>query len=153
MLKLKLQYFCHVMLRTDSLENTLMLEKIGGRRRGWQSMRGLDGITDSMDMRVWVSSGSWWWTGKPGVLQSMGVTKSWTWLSDWTELVHKTYSLKFYFIYFWLCWVLVAGWGLSPVAVSRGFSLVMVLGLIVVASLVEHGFNGMLASVVVPHGL
>ena len=69
---LKLQYFCHLMLRTDSLENTLMLEKIGDRRRGWQSMRGLDGITDSMDMRVWVSSGSWWWTGKPGVLQSMG---------------------------------------------------------------------------------
>ena len=51
MLKLKLQYFGHLMRRTDSLEKTLMLGKIeGGRRRGWQRMRWLDGITDSMDM-------------------------------------------------------------------------------------------------------
>ena len=60
-LKLKLQYFGHLMRRTDSLEKTLMLGKIEGeRRRGWQSMRGLDGITDSMNM-TWVSvkSGSW----------------------------------------------------------------------------------------------
>ena len=62
----------HLMGRTDSLEKTLMLGKIvGRRRRGQQRMRCMDGITDSMDM-VWVNSGSWQWTGRPGVLQSMG---------------------------------------------------------------------------------
>ena len=60
-LMLKLQYFSHLMRRTDSLEKTLMLGKIeGGRRREWQRMRWLDGITDLMDM----SFRSWWWTGK-----------------------------------------------------------------------------------------
>ena len=73
MLKWKLQYFCHLMWRTDSLEKTLMLGKIeGGRRRGWQRMRWLDGITAQWTW-VWVNSGSWWWTGKTGVLQSMGL--------------------------------------------------------------------------------
>ena len=72
MLKLKLQYFGHLMQRVDSLEKTLMLEGIGGRRRrGRQRMRWLDGITDLMDW-VWVNSSSWWWTGRPGMLQSMG---------------------------------------------------------------------------------
>ena len=67
MLKLKLQYFGYLMWKTDSLEKTLMLGKVEGRRRrGRQRMRRLHGIT-----WVWVSSGSWWWTGKPGVLQSM----------------------------------------------------------------------------------
>ena len=71
MLKLKLQYFGHLMRRADSLEKTLMLGGVGGRRRrGWQRMRWLDGITDSMDMS-WVNSGSWWWTGRPGMLQFM----------------------------------------------------------------------------------
>ena len=72
MLKLKLQYFGHLMWRADSFEKTLMLGKIEGRRRrGQQRMRWLDGITDSMDI-VWVNSGSWWWTGRPCMLQSMG---------------------------------------------------------------------------------
>ena len=74
MLKLKLQYFGHLVQRADLLEKTLMLGKIEGRRRrGWQRTRWLDGITNSVDNSVvWASSGRWWRTGKPEVLQSMG---------------------------------------------------------------------------------
>ena len=69
MLKLQLQYFGHLMQRADSLKKTLMLGKIEGRRRrGWQNK--MVGWT-----WVWTSSGSWWWTGKPGVLQSMGLQR------------------------------------------------------------------------------
>ena len=69
--KLKLQCVGHLMRKTDSFEKTLMLGKIEGRRRnGWQRMRWLDGITDWT--LVWVNSRSWWWTGRPGVLQPMG---------------------------------------------------------------------------------
>ena len=72
MLKLKLQYFGHLMWRTDSVEKTLMLGKIEGRkRRGQQRMRWLDASLTRWT-RVWASSWSWWWTAKPGVLQSMG---------------------------------------------------------------------------------
>ena len=88
MLKLKLQYFGHLMGRVDSLEMTPMLGGIGGRRRrGWQRMRWLDGITYAMDMSL-SQAGSWWWTGRPGVLQFMGsqrVGHNWATELNWTE--------------------------------------------------------------------
>ena len=68
MLKLKLQYFGHLMQRADSLEKTLRLGNIEGRRRrGWQRMRWLVASSTQWTW-IWVNSGSWWWTGRPGVL-------------------------------------------------------------------------------------
>ena len=86
MLKMGLQYFSYLMQRTDSLEKTLMLGKIEGRRRGQQRMRRLEASPTQWTW-VWVSSGSWF----PGDREAWcaavhGVTKSQTWLSAWTEL-------------------------------------------------------------------
>ena len=90
MMKLKLQYFGHLMRRVDSLRKTLMLGQIGGRRR--RGDRGWDGWMASPTQWtwVWVNSGSWWWTGRPGMLRFMGsqrVQHDWVTELNWTELM------------------------------------------------------------------
>ena len=93
MLKLRLQYFGHLMLRVDSLEKTLMLGGIGGRRRrGWQRMRWLDGITGWMDVsssklqELFMDREAW-------CAVVHGVSKNWTRLSNWTELTKRTFMV------------------------------------------------------------
>ena len=86
MLRLKLQYFGHLVQRVDSLGKTLMLAGIGGRRRG--DDRGWDGwmASPTRCTWVWVNSGSWWWTGRPGVLRFMGsqrVRHNWATELNW----------------------------------------------------------------------
>ena len=89
-LKLKLQYYGHLMWRADSFEKTLMWErlKVGGEGddRGWDGSM----ASPTQWTWVWVNSGSWWWTGRPGVPHAVhGVAKRWTRLSGWTELSVK----------------------------------------------------------------
>ena len=92
MLKLKIQYFGHLMWRVDSLEKTLMLGGIrgrgGGNDRGWDCWL----ASPTQWTWVWVNSGRWWWTGRPGVLRFMGlqtVGHDWATELNWTELVHS----------------------------------------------------------------
>ena len=106
----KLQYFVHLIRRANSLEKTLMLGKIEGRRRrGWQRIR--DWMASLTQWTwVWVNSGSWWWTGKPGLLQFMGsqrVGHDWT-----TELNWSCYIIIISFRATELNWISMKVWWL-----------------------------------------
>ena len=105
MLKLKLQYFGHLMRRVDSLEKTLMLGGTGGRRK--RGNRGWDGWMASPTQWtwVWVNSGSWWWTGRTGLLQSKGsqrVGHDWVTELNWTEPLSWA-------LFFCVCYIQVCG--------------------------------------------
>ena len=119
MLKLKLQYFGHLMRRVDSFEKTLMLGGIGGRRRrGRQRMRWLDRSLTQCTW-VWVNSRSWWWTGRPGMLWFMGsqrVGHDWVtelnWMSGLGHML-KIQVARTFICRIWIKWVWQWGRGVS----------------------------------------
>ena len=97
MLKMKVQYFGHLVQRTDSFENILMLERLKmggeGHNRGWDDWM----ASPTQWTWIWVNSGSWWWTGRPGVLQSRGsqrVWQDWVCQLNWTEYQSSDPSRK-----------------------------------------------------------
>ena len=108
MLKLKLQYFGHLMQRTDWLEKTLMLGKFGSRSRRGQQRMGCWMPSLTWWTWVWVSSGSWWWTGKSGVFQSMGSQRV---RHDWVTELPPYNRFQFYPPHYnWLKCVLFHSW-------------------------------------------
>ena len=121
------QYFGHLMQRTVSLEMTLMLGKIGGRKRGGQQRMGwLDGITDSMGVslgELWelVNSGSWWWTGRPGLLWFMGLQRVG---HDWvTELNWKMFLQRAVGVSSWKERPFPLSWGEHTDQISLWFTI------------------------------